>query len=296
MIIQIISLLCIILFRVWLLRQLQHKLWPSIFWRCSAYTVISVLCIAWLARLRNDSQITSLITSVIASFIPSVSHSFYLSLLAIIFIGVALRKKSRLSSLVQSVLVIGIWSLIPSLSQSLANVRSEESLKQASFQWWWQQSIFSDNTTLFLLACVSAIVFGGIENIFFFMKARNSGDIVMLDYIIQRSLIPLLIHIASVGITIAIGYMLYRYYKSHDTNTHNTSPQTLWLRKKISLFLEYSLALILASTGWIAFHSLYNLALGYQLWIMIPILFIASIAIISYGLFRSDLLYTSTTT
>ncbi len=282
-ILQLVSLICIVLFRLRLLRQIQQKVWTGVFLRCSIYAIISVLCIALLARLRNSLYRQSLISPLSLSIS---STGIILSLIAIVSIGILLRRRSRLSSLLQSSLLIALSSFYPSLSQSLTNIRSEETLKQVSLQWWWHESIFSDNNKLFLLACVSAIIFGGIENILFFIRAQNDTGIITISYIIQRSLIPLLIHIASVGTTIMIGYRVYHYY--------NTMRESYWkpLSQK-NIFLFSTLSVFLASIGWVIFHSIYNFSLTYQIRVIIPLLCIISIGMISYGLFRSDLLYTN---
>ena len=258
----------------------------------------SIISILWWSLLRiwilrqifsqNDKKqlliisIWSVFYALIAFLIYNISHFFapinghysdYLIIITILLLFLIPilptgRKGRILQSLFWIGLKIGVGWVIGTYSLS---ARWEETLKRSSLKnkkSWLLQSMI-------LGGIVSAIVFGQIENIIYVVTSYlQSQDIITsLNVLSQRSFLPIIVHIGS----LCLGFITLLQLKPYLNN----NSLLRWIGAIVSIWS----------------HFLYNISQSHTSLKFVSLIFMGFyIVAIHYSLFRSDTLYTQTTT
>lgn len=252
LIIPITTIIITSLVRIRFLRQIFEHSEKRTFIMTSIISIISVMSITLLYYIKQTTQINDQIYVYI-----------YTSIIFIIWI--LYFKRQRFSGrIAQS--IVWIWV---ALLWWVTGTYSIAALGEESFKWIYIKKFITWLLwQLILLGIVSGIVFGWTENLVYMVQyiINNSPTNKIFLLIQQRGIIPLIIHIWSLCFSIIIWFSLKKWYPSFITR---------WI----------------AIWVWIWSHYLFNMSQIYQFNIWSWIIIIWYLIIISYSLFRSDLLY-----
>ncbi len=250
---QTITLLFTSFLRIRLVRQIVSHTQKHSLIRISLSSLMSVILLSLIAFISQ------------ANLIPLPSNTI---LIVVIFIIVIFwfQSKRFFARWIQSLIRIA-WSFIPNISQYPLFARSEESLKRNSVQkrttWPFGEII--------LLCVMSSLVFGRWENIIYllapYIHNNNIEPKLVTTLIVSRSFIPLVLHIGCTCSSCLIAYTL-------SNKIWNTIIwRSIWLISGILL------------------HTLFNISQSSNIRPLSLIIILWCIAIISYSLMRSDILY-----
>lgn len=252
LILSITTIIISSLVRIRLLRQIFEHTEKRTFITTSILSIISVISITILYYIKQTIQISDQVY-------------IYLYTSIIFIIGILYFKKQRFSGrITQSILWIGI-----ALLWWVTGTYSIAALGEESFKWIYIKKFITWLLwQIILLGIVSGIVFGRTENLVYMVQyiRNNNTANEILSLIQQRWIIPLIIHIWSLCLSIIIWFSFKERYYS---------------------FIVRWIAILV----WIWSHYLFNLSQIYQFKIWSWIIIIWYLIIISYSLFRSDILY-----
>ncbi len=254
LILPIITIIIISLLRIRCMRQIFSYTKNKAFITTSITSIISVVCITLLYYFKHHLHIT---------------HNTYLYIyIGAMIVGSSIyyRRHRLWWWILQSLLWIGI-----TLSWWIWGAYSIAALGEESFKWIYIKKFVSWLLgEIILLGIVSGIVFGWTENLVYIIQyiTQSADQETILSLIQQRWILPIIVHIGSMCITLIIGFSL---------------------KIKIPPSVARSIALI----GGIGSHFLFNLSQYYNIPLWSGIIILWYLFIISYSLFRSDLLYIS---
>lgn len=194
---------------------------------------------------------------------------FYCMALLLFLITIFHRRKNFILQIFLSgalfFVAIGIWGIALWINSLILyyiiSAYAEEYLKYTTSNSFLQKNW----KNIWFFAILLGIAFGLIENIFYLI-AYASWTENLIWFILSRWLISVLVHVVATT-TIASIY--------HFLNKKTLRP----------------LALLVGMIGWVWLHSVYNISLEYQFSILIVALIIFFFFLLSWFLFRSDLLY-----
>jgi hypothetical protein len=252
LIVTITTIIITSLVRIRLLRQIFEHSEKRTFIMTSIISIMSVMSITLLYYIKQTTQINDQIYVYI-----------YTSIIFIIWILYFKRQRFN-GRITQS--IVWIWV---ALLWWVTGTYSIAALGEESFKWIYIKKFINWLLwQLILLGIVSGIVFGWTENLVYMVQyiINNSTTNKILSLIQQRWIVPLIIHIWSLCLSIIIWFSLKKWYSS---------------------FIARWIAILV----WIWSHYLFNISQIYQFKIWSWIIIIWYLIIISYSLFRSDLLY-----
>lgn len=239
------------------LRQLFWKTDKKRFFLTSITSVISVFVIASIYKLANIFTRDKQTITIIYTVLAAIVWLLYI------------QKKRFAGWIMQSIL----WILLSQIG-GITAIYSISALGEESFKWIYIKKFVSWLLgEIILLAIVSGIVFGRTENLIYIITSlvENDTNSKILALIQQRWILPLIVHIGSLCISLMVWFTL---------------------KWKISTIPARSLALWI----WIGSHYLFNISQVYQAPLATTIIIVLYLIIISYSLFRSDILYSTTET
>lgn len=250
-------------------------------WLLNTSITTIIIGLIWIRIIRQISHHTpkkQIMTIVISSIISVslLSGLYYMSTISTTFLHYQssiiitliiissicyYTKSRRWWRIIQAILWIGLSSLGQHYSLPAS---SEETLK-----WTYLKKTTSWMIGEFiLLGIMSAIVFGRTENIIYMIQSWihqwSSSQLLMIAA--QRGIIPIIVHIGSLALSI-ISYHL--------------------LQKRIPIIMARAIGLTIGTAS----HYLFNMLQIRQRWLWSAIVILCYLVVISYSLFRSDLLY-----
>lgn len=251
-ILPIITIIITTVLRIRCMRQIFEHTERQTFMITSLTSILSVIIIALWYYFKQNRDITE--------------HMYIYSYSVIIIIAsiIYFRKQRFLWRIIQSILRISLalvwwaWS-----TYSLA------ALGEESFKWLYiKKYIIWLLWKIILLGIISGIVFWRTENIVYIVHYTTQSETKesILSLITQRWFIPIIVHIGSICVSLFLWF---------------------YIQKSLPSFIAWWIAMLV----WIWSHYIFNLTQIYQFWAGSGILILWYLIIISYGLFRSDILY-----
>ncbi len=250
----LISSIVIGLLRLWILRQIFQHTDKKSFFFTSISSSISVIIISLVYILRQYLSIDSTTMIIIVTSITLLSSILYFHYQRFIW---------RISQSVVWIVFALLWWMTGVYSISALWEESFKRIYIKKFISWLLGEII-------LLWIVSGIVFGWTENLVYIVTSliQNATHSEALSLVQQRWILPLIVHIWS----LCLALMVWFHFKT------KTPPA-----------FARSIALI----SGIGSHVLFNLSQSYQFSLGTAIIILLYLIIISYSLFRSDVLYIS---
>jgi hypothetical protein len=252
LIIPIITIIIISFLRIRCMRQIFEYTNKKAFIATSIASILSVFCITLLYYFKQYLHIQENIYIYIYSGIIILSSIIYF------------RKQRFWWRILQS--IVWIWLALLWWTFGWYSIAA---LGEESFKWIYiKKYIIWLLWEIILLGIVSWIVFGRTENLIYIIQYIIKGvpKDTILPLIQQRWFIPLLVHIGSICMTLILWFQLI---------------------KKIPTPLARGIALM----SGIGSHYLFNMSQFYHFWLWTGIIIVWYLIIISYSLFRSDILY-----
>jgi hypothetical protein len=253
MIFSIITILISSLIRIRILRQIFER---SDRYEIITTTIVSIISVCLFSLLYYVKQ-----TVIINEYTYSIIYAVIIVVASILYYTSSRSRGWIIQSIVWLSLTMLWWPLW------LYSMRAlwEESLKRTyikKFTTWLLWKII-------LLSIVSGIVFWRTENLVYIIQyiVQDIPNHKILSLIQHRGIIPVIVHIGSLCITIILWFELKKY---------------------ISNIRARSIGLV----AWIGSHYLFNIYQVYQVNMLSWVSIIVYIIIITYSLFRSDILYT----
>jgi hypothetical protein len=250
--IPLITIIIVTLLWLWLLRQIFDHSDKKKFFLTSMISVISVIIITIIYSISHTFQFNYYTTIIIYSSIILIGWCIYIQ---------PQRLGWRVSQSIAWIIIACIWWT--TWTYSIAAL-GEESMK-----WIYIKKFISWLIgEIILLGIVSGIVFGRTENIVYTVQyiINNATKNEILILIQQRGILPIIVHIWSMCISLLIWFHL---------------------KWKTASILARSIAIASGVTS----HFLFNISQYYNIPIWSAIIILWYLVVMSYSLFRSDLLY-----
>lgn len=255
---QIITLVISGFIRIWLVRSIISHSEKKAIVHTSLFSLLGVLILASIGLL---SQLN-----------PLFSYQRFLIISTIIIVILWFQSKRFISWAIQSTIFL-LSLLIPNISSYPLLARSEESIKRSSLQKKTSWPLWK----IILLCMISALVFAWWETIVYLISSLTTiyPDTVntnTIEVISKRSFIPPILHIGSISLSCILAYKLI------ERNRNSILWRAIWL------------------FAWVSLHALFNITQSTNQGILSFFIILWCLAIISYSLMRSDILYEKTET
>ena len=250
----IINIIIIVLIRIWLIRKVFSKINKKTFFTTCITSILSVFLITIFYYIKISLNLSE-------------KTYIYIYSIVIIIIGIVYFKKNRFAwQIIQSILWIGLG-----LGWWINGWYAMSALWEESFKWTYiKKHITGLFWEIILLWIISAIIFWRTENIVYdfqyIINKWSNNDIITI--IQQRWIFPIIVHIGSICLSLIIWFTL---------------------NKKVWEVLSRSIWLIIG----IGSHFLFNISQINQFALWSSLIIICYCLIISYSLFKNDLLYTA---